>query len=294
MIFRKDRTLLKQSQKELQSHGTVAFPCATYEFYCSEALENNILWHWHEELEIILIIEGTLELRISGETFSVHPGDLIMLNGNILHSAVGTPEGLLQSFVFSPHLLTGNTDSIFSEKYIKPLMNCDSFICTISHDSENIHAFTTAFKAMSQTEFAYEFTVREELTHILLNLYRIFEPQLSDTRKIHTTDNRRIEQMLNFIHTNYQEDLSLARISKAGQIGERECLRCFKRTIAESPVQYLLKYRLMQSAHMLISQPDASISEVSSACGFDSPSYFSKQFRRYYMCTPKEYRKNNT
>ena len=34
----------------------------------------------------------------------------------------------------------------------------------------------------------------------------------------------------------------------------------------------------------------ASIAEVSAACGFDSPSYFSKQFRRFYQRPPREYR----
>lgn len=125
----------------------------------------------------------------------------------------------------------------------------------------------------------------------MLKLYRSFEAQLSDTQKSHTTDSKRIEQMLDYIHTHYHENITLAHISMAGQIGERECLRCFKRTIVESPIQYLLKYRLMQSAHMLITRPEASMSEISAACGFDAPSYFSKQFKRYYRCTPKEYRK---
>lgn len=279
------------SQKELKTHGVLEFPCAGYTFLCSTEPEDIIHWHWHEELEVILVTEGTLELRVPGETHLVQQGDLVILNGNTLHFIMGSPKGSLQSFVFSPQLLTGRTDSAFSKKYIQPLMNFPGFNCTISQDPENIRSFIEAFSALSQNEFAYEFTVREKLTHIFLKQYRSFKSQLSDTHALHTTDSKRIEQMLDFIHTHYPENITLAQISDAGQIGERECLRCFKRTIAESPIQYLLKYRLIQSANMLIAQSETSIAEISADCGFDAPSYFSKQFKQLYQCTPKEYRK---
>lgn len=88
--------------------------------------------------------------------------------------------------------------------------------------------------------------------------------------------------------------LGLADIAASADIGERECLRCFKRTIRESPMQYLLKYRLMQGADQLVSDPSTSISEISAGCGFEYTSYFAKQFRRFYLCTPREYRKRNS
>ena len=41
---------------------------------------------------------------------------------------------------------------------------------------------------------------------------------------------------------------------------------------------------------MLLEDPAASISEAAVRCGFDSPSNFTKMFRRFYNCTPREYR----
>ena len=76
----------------------------------------------------------------------------------------------------------------------------------------------------------------------------------------------------------------------AADISERECLRCFQKMLQISPIQYLLKYRVMQGAKMLLEDPAASISEAAVRCGFDSPSNFTKMFRRFYNCTPREYR----
>ena len=52
----------------------------------------------------------------------------------------------------------------------------------------------------------------------------------------------------------------------------------------------LIKYRVMQGAKMLLEEPSSSISETAAYCGFDSPSNFSQHFRRFYSCTPREYR----
>ena len=96
--------------------------------------------------------------------------------------------------------------------------------------------------------------------------------------------------MLEYIHQNYARELTLPDIARAADIGERECLRCFQKTIQCSPIQYLLKYRVTQGAELLLRHPERSVSELSLACGFGSPSNFAKQFRRFYRCTPREYR----
>ncbi len=94
-------------------------------------------------------------------------------------------------------------------------------------------------------------------------------------------------------HEDYAADITLPQIVKTADIGERECLRCFRKTIRLSPIQYLIKYRIMQGAEMLLCEPESSISEIAISCGFDSPSNFARIFKRFYDCTPREYRKNS-
>ena len=143
---------------------------------------------------------------------------------------------------------------------------------------------------METDAFAYEFTVRENLSQLLLHCYAQLLPRLSAQKPAKSADTVRIEQMLQYMQASYAEPITLADIAQAARLSERECLRCFHRPIGDSPVQYLLKYRLMQGAALLRASPAASIAEVSAACGFDSPSYFSKQFRRFYQRPPREYR----
>ena len=278
------------AQKELQPHGTIEFPCAAYASRHTDAPGDTIPWHWHEELEVIFVAAGTLKLQIPGGEYLLREGSLVVLNGNVLHSLSGHPAGALRSMLFSPFLITGGADTVFYKNYVRALLACPDFSVWQAEPGTDVKRFSAAFSAMETDSFAYEFTVRENLSQLLLHCYAQLLPRLSAQKPAKSADTVRIEQMLQYMQASYAEPITLADIAQAAGLSERECLRCFHRTISDSPVQYLLKYRLMQGAALLRASPAASIAEVSAACGFDSPSYFSKQFRRFYQRPPREYR----
>lgn len=288
---------LDSTSKELQPHGSIAFPCAGYRSYHTTREEDRIPWHWHEEPEIIFIESGQIELKIPSQTFLLKEGDGVVLNGNVLHAGIGAPEGRLRSLVFSPTLISGRDEFVFAKNYIQPLLSCSAFTAFyISGESNKAVAawFHCAFDALASDDYGYEFTVRENLSRICLFLHKEFAPQF-DTKNISLNmDNLRLRKMLDYIHNHYAVSISLSDIAKEADISERECLRCFQKTIQLSPIQYLLKYRMMQGAEMLVKNPTDSISDIATLCGFDSPSNFAKLFKRFYSCTPREYRKRNT
>lgn len=284
---------LNKVSKELQPHGSLEFPCAGYSSCHTDRPEDVIPWHWHEEIEIVHIENGQMKIEIPSRSFLLEKGDCIVINSNILHYAAAVTKCKLRSLVFSPALITGNEDLVFAKKYMQPLLSCNNF----SHyfikagDNENVAGwFNCAFEALAQDYYGYEFTVRENLSRICLFLYEELNPQAEIQNLPLNQDNLRIRKMLAYIHKNFAEDISLAEISGAADISERESLRCFKKTIQLSPIQYLLKYRIMQGAEMLVQNPAGSISEIATLCGFDSPSNFTKTFKRFYNCTPREYR----
>lgn len=284
---------LNKVSKELQPHGSLEFPCAGYSSSHTDRQEDVIPWHWHEEMEIIYMEDGRMKVKIPSKDFLLEKGDCIVINSNMLHYAAAVTECKLRSLVFSQTLITGNEDSVFAKKYMQPLLTCNHF----SHyfikagENENVaECFSRAFEALAQDCYGYEFTVRENLSRICLFLYGEFNPQTDAQNVPQSQDNLRIRKMIAYIQKNFAVDISLAEIAGAAGISERESLRCFKKTIQLSPIQYLLKYRVMQGAEMLLANPADSISEIATLCGFDSPSNFAKIFKRFYNCTPREYR----
>ena len=147
-----------RKNKELQPHGSLEFPCAGYESAHTNSIDDFIPWHWHEEFEIIHIVEGSMKLQVLSETFLVQAGETAIINANALHCASGEPYCKLQSLVFSPLLITGNVNSAFASRYIMPLISCTQFsgIVLKNHNATVSSHFSIAFESLKNDAFAYE------------------------------------------------------------------------------------------------------------------------------------------
>ena len=292
MAIRRCELITDKSSKELQAHGTLDFPCAGYDESYDEEKGEAFAWHWHEELELIFLVDGSIDLKTPSASLRLQKGDCAVINSNILHS--GEPNGSchLYSLVFSPKLVAGNEAFVFARRYLSPLLSCPSFSCFLLSPwgKEPSVWFLEAFAALANEDFGFESIIRENLSRICLLLCNCFKDQLNHNTAKESSDNQRIRVMLAYIQDHFSEPISLSDIAKSADIGERECLRCFQKTIQTSPIQYLLKYRIMQGAQLLEARPSAAVSEIAAFCGFDSPSNFTKLFKRFYHQTPREYR----
>lgn len=107
------------------------------------------------------------------------------------------------------------------------------------------------------------------------------------------TDFNRVIDAIHYIANHYTEPITLEDIATSIHLSKSECCRCFKRTIALSPIEFLIQYRIMESIRKIQTKETAarSISSLSVSVGFNNASYFNKQFKRYLNCTPLEYRK---
>ena len=98
-----------------------------------------------------------------------------------------------------------------------------------------------------------------------------------------------MKQSLDFIHTHYPEKIGLSEIARAGSVSPGECCRIFKKTLRQSPIQYLLAHRVRKSL-FLLQEEGPNITEIAQAVGFSSASYFTEVFRARMNTTPREYR----
>ncbi|KEI77785.1 AraC family transcriptional regulator [Clostridium botulinum A2 117] len=291
------KLILDTDQHELQVQGTPMFPCACYFSDISDNVTGDIPWHWHEEIEVVVVSSGAMNMSLNGVNFTLKKGEGALINSNVLHSMqiVGEAGCILNSFVFHPSLISGAAESVFEQRYVRPILGCDTlpgipFHCGIEWQHQAVHCIQEAYKAYSKEEFGYELIVREKLSHMW---YLIVKNMVSVLKNQNYNENHniiRIKAMLDFLHHHYEEPLELQQIAAVVNISERECLRCFQKNIRITPIQYLLKYRISVAARLL-ENTDISITEICNRVGFDNPSYFSKIFKRFMRFTPSDYRK---
>jgi AraC-like DNA-binding protein/ligand-binding sensor protein len=93
-----------------------------------------------------------------------------------------------------------------------------------------------------------------------------------------------------FIWENYTRKISLKEIAAASGLSAPYFSTVFKNEMGENLSNYLNRLRVEKSLVML-GETDSPINGISTACGFEDQSWFSKVFKSYTGISPYEYRK---
>ena len=101
----------------------------------------------------------------------------------------------------------------------------------------------------------------------------------------------KLSQVIQMMEGNIEDPVSPADLAEDVGMSTRQLERLFRRYLNRSPKRYYMELRL-QKARNLLMQTDMSVINVALACGFASPSHFSKCYRSHYNTTP--YRERGT
>lgn len=290
------RTETDERGRELKEHGTALFPIACYHDHLPP---DEVPWHWHEELEAIWVESGTAVTAVDGETRALPAGTGCFINGGALHSVRPENGGrcALRSLVFHPRLVGGSLDSIFWQGYLRPVLDDASARCvnlsgTASWHRAALEAVRTAWRACAEEGTGYEFTVREQLSRLILLLATHRERERRPPSEKVRRDAERMKRMLQYAQDHLAEELSVAVLAASAAISESECLRCFRSVIGTTPMRYVRQIRLQRAAELL-RDTEEPVSAIGALCGFQEMSYFAKTFRAERGCTPSDYRKKS-
>lgn len=101
----------------------------------------------------------------------------------------------------------------------------------------------------------------------------------------------KLSQVIRMMEHNIEDPISPASLAKEVGMSTRQLERLFRRYLNRSPKRYYMELRLAKARNLLM-QTDMSVINVALACGFASPSHFSKCYRAQYDTTP--YRERGT
>lgn len=96
-----------------------------------------------------------------------------------------------------------------------------------------------------------------------------------------------INAALRWIHQRYAEPFSVPRMAEEVGMSVSAFHHQFKALTASSPVQYVKSVRLHR-ARALIVDEGAGAAEAAVSVGYESPSQFTREFKRFFGATPSE------
>lgn len=262
-----------------------------YAFHHVDMELTAVPWHWHEALEFDYILRGSVTVSTAGQTQTFHQGEGFFINSNTLTAMVNEGNCLIDSHLFHPVFLSGHFKSVFETKYLNPVIqNRNLDLLPIRGQTQPQKQLLQKLRQLSQLQSSpdMEFQTRNLLSEIWLLLLEALEnTQLKATA---SRNQDRILIMMTYIHNHFADKLTLEDIAASAAVSTRECLRCFQTSIHQSPMDYLISYRV-QAAAKLLETTALSITEIAMATGWGSSSYFTKMFHRLRGKTPNAHRK---
>lgn len=208
--------------------------------------------HWHEDLQFIYVLQGTVEVRTIESSVQIQAGEGIFINKNVVHHVRRLGDCRYNSFLFPAYFLefyAGGPAKAIADRMIAneqiplfhftPAVRWHQDVLALLHRLVEIEKNKPAF-------YAYEILVL--LSTLWLTLQKNVEVL---PKKKENAVSVRMQKILRYIQAHYAEDITLADLSNSANISKSECSRCFRMSLNTTPYKYLAEYRLSKAAQLL-------------------------------------------
>lgn len=248
--------------------------------------------HWHDETEIIVPLKGHMTYNINGDLIKLSPGKGVFVNSNQIHYGFSddSTDCVFIYALWHPMVLCATNE--IENEYVNPITK-NASIPYLRLDADTPWQKTILSDVSKMYEQLSDRAAPLMLQSRIFDIWHTIYVNTKQERKVTSSASPQLsilKDMLSLIHNGYGEKVTLNKIADAGKISISNCNVIFKKYLKESPIKYLLNYRLMKSTELLVENA-LPITEVAFEVGFSNPSYFIDAFKKAYGLTPNEYRK---
>ncbi len=239
------------------------------------------------EYEFLYIEKGRGTLFLPNSTLTLAAGDLISINSFEDHSFdIDNSGGNFRCFriLFDISALGGTNDPCRS--FFKGIRLC-RFLNIPETLIQRFHKMADMEGVMEGQAIILRSILMDIIAWVVeTGQYERFS-QLSGSEKRNLSA---IDNALQFIRENYSENLNLKTILELTNYSKSHFIRLFKENTGMYVSEYINKYRIEKACLDLI-YTNNNITEIATASGFNNIQYFSRKFKEYMKCTPKQYQK---
>lgn len=249
-------------------------------------------YHHHDFSKIVILIDGDLTYYIEGKSYILKPWDILFVNKNEIHKPVVNANKYSERIViwlnpdFIAKYAQGNNDLL---KCFEVAMKNNYNLLRLNMKSiENIKTLIQDIQSCDNSnEFGSEILKESLFIQLMVLMNRLF---LSSDKNRDIEDvqyDKTIEEVLSYINSNLENDLSIDTIASKFFISKYYLMRKFKSQIGSSIHNYVIQKRLIL-AKSLISD-GLNMSNVCYKCGFNDYSSFVRAFKKVYGVSPSNY-----
>lgn len=249
--------------------------------------------HFHDDLEIIYVLEGSLTVKNGYYRYALKEGDIFVLNDREIHSFEKNEGDNMVMML-----------QISLEYFSKYYPNLKSMFFSIRGNGSKAgtevlrSVLSRIMMEVLEKGYGYEHKVIESTHNLLACLLSEFQDSFIEERysgeesrgKGNRVLSGRLRRITEYMYSNYNRKLTL------NEIAEKEHLSIYylSHVIKESTglsFQDLLSFIRVDESEALLLESDKKICIISDEMGFSAVRYYVKHFKVWFGMHPQEYRK---
>ena len=245
--------------------------------------------HSHDFFELTILLKGESFYTIEDETHYLVEKTVLVFNPGIEHMEY-TKEGMENVQI---HIGLRHFNFVGYKRDYFPL---ESNIIHLENYKESF--FDTCeeiIRERNEAKPGYELILKALVYKLIIYLFRDRTTKLNEDQSLILDHEKQelVNEIQLYIENHYSEDLSLEQIAQEFYTSSTTLSRLFKEFSADTPINYLINYRLEKAKNLIIDNPSLSIKEVAQNVGYDDPLYFSKLFKKKFGESPSFYGEND-
>lgn len=245
-------------------------------------------WHFHPQHELTFIEESKGTKFIGDFVGSYEEGELVLIRSNVPHcwknSAIQKTNctSLVVQWNKGIYAKVPEMNDVFGM-----LASASRGIIFNKKDIKNV---VPKIKELLHLE---GIDLYLNLQQVLVKLSKIGYKELSEKRFVDDLPaefSSRIRKIHNFVEVNYHKKIQLKEMADLVNMSEQSFSRFFSKIMGRPFFTFLNEFRINIAKRMLL-DTDWSVREVCYACGYESATFFHRQFKKFTDVTPSQYQR---
>lgn len=266
--------------QHFQSTPTVQFDLLTY-------MIGSYHYNWHPQIELLWLLQGTVEVNVDETRHQLHANDLILINANRGHATFAlTPECIALRLHILPDFYTSQGIDLSSGAL---LLNS---VTTPQHrDYQTIRQILAQlYLGLHQQDWPIF-----DLNALYFQLTNLLHHDFFDTGITMTYPQPKTQSSLNrvidYINQAYDRPITLNEAAKISHYSPAYLSRIFKAELGLNFYEYLTRCRLQHAIYDL-ENPTTRVADLALANGFQEVKSFNLMFKKHFGQTPSSYRQH--
>ena len=254
--------------------------------------------HSHPFFQVVFLLNGKLTHHIHGVSAEMSMGEMAIIPPNVMHNVTLSSNPTYYSLSFTLSTF-GEINSMNEQAimFLKSLEDVDMIVLpkTTIADEDILHVqsiFERIHKESKLKETGFRESIRSYCILLItqfIRRYYITNPDVVQNSSY--TNEQMVLNCINYIDKHFTEPLSLSSISHMAAVSESTLCNCFKKLTGYTFHTYINRLRIQYATSLI--KKGHKITAVSTFCGYNYFSTFSRNFKKIIGISPMEYHKQD-